>query len=100
MFFFSNRSDNYKSLALVFKNIFLHVKTVLLDGFLFVELLSFFHFPSFKLLILYSKKNYSVNEFLQVLTYIIQSKQTDIILGDFNEKCLQKHYLSVSSKIQ
>ena len=62
------------------------------NGFFFlVKLLSFCQFPSFKLLILYRKNNCSVNEFLQALTYIIQSKQSDIILGDFNGNCLQKN---------
>ena len=89
---FSNSSDNYKSLALVFKkDMFPCQDSVLLDGFLFVDLLSFCHFPSFKLLTLYRKKNCSANGFLQALTSIMQSKQPDIILGDFHENCLQKN---------
>ena len=72
---FSNSSDNYKSLPLVFKKgMFVCQDSVLLDEFLFVKLISFCQFPSFKLLMLYKKDRCSINEFLQVLTYIIQSK--------------------------
>ena len=86
-----NSSDDYKSLPLVFKkDMFAFQASVLLDGFLFVKLLYFCQFPSFKLVILYTKKNCSVNEVLQALTYTIQSKQPNIILGDFDESCLQK----------
>ena len=54
---FSNSSNNYKDLALVFKkDMFACQDSVLLDEFLFVKLLSFCHLPSFKLLILYRKK--------------------------------------------
>ena len=89
---FSNSSDNYKSLTLVLKkDMFSCQDSVLLDGFLFVNLLSFSHFPSFKLLILYRKKNCSANGFLQALTSIMQSEQPDIILGDFHKNCLQKN---------
>ena len=72
---FSNSSDNYKSLPLVFeKGMFVCQDSVLLDEFLFVKLISFCQFPSFKLLMLHRKDRCSINEFLQVLTYIIQSK--------------------------
>ena len=72
---FSNSSDNYKSLPLVFKKgMFVCKDSVLLDEFLFVKLISFCQFPSLKLLMLHRKDRCSINEFLQVLTYIIQSK--------------------------
>ena len=77
----SNSGDNYKSLAFLFKK----------DIFAYHDSVSFCQFPSFKLLILYRKKNCSVNEFLHALAYIMQSKKPDIILGDFNENCLQKN---------
>ena len=64
--------------------------SVFVDGFLFVKLLLFWRFPSFKLLILYWENNCSVIEFPQALTYVIQPKKPDIIIGDFDENCLQK----------
>ena len=65
---FSNSSDNYKSLALVFKKgMFACQDSVLLDEFLFVKLLSFCQFPSFKLLILYRKKVVVLMNFFKLL---------------------------------
>ena len=67
-FIFSNSSDKYKSLALVFKKyMFPCQDSVLLDGFLFVNLLSFCHFPPFKLLILYRKKIVVLMDFFRLL---------------------------------
>ena len=54
---FSNSSNNYKSLALIFKKDMSACQDpVLLEGFLFVKLLSFCQFLSFMFVILYSKK--------------------------------------------
>ena len=88
---FSNSSDNYKGLTLVFKkkDMFACQDSVLLDGFLFVELLSFCQFLSFNLLILYREKIVVLMNFFKLLI-ILQSKQPDIILCDFNKNYLQK----------
>ena len=76
---FSNSSDNYKSLALVFKkDMFACHDSVLLDGFLFVKLLSFCQFPSFKLLILYREKIVMLMNFFQLLL-ILHSLSNQIL---------------------
>ena len=66
---FSNSSDNYKGLTLVFKkkDMFACQGSVLLDGFLFVELLSFCQFLSFNLLILYREKIVVLMNFFKFL---------------------------------
>ena len=69
---FSNSSDNYKSLALIFKKDMSACQdSVLLEGFLLVKLLSFCQFLSFMLLILYRKKMVVLMNFFKVLHYTV-----------------------------
>ena len=80
---FSNSSDIYKSLALVFKkDMFACQDSVLPDGFLFVKLLSFCHFLSFKLLILYRKKILVLINFFRFLLilYNLSNKRSFLVI--------------------
>ena len=78
---FSNSSNNYKNVALVFKkDMFACQDSVLLDEFLFVKLLSFCHLPSFKLLILYREKNVLINLFRLLLILYNLSNQISFLV--------------------
>ena len=89
--FFNNSPDKFKSLAVLYKeNVIIETAPVILDGFFSATYFNKKHEIHFAVLLCYRKNNSHINEFKEVVSYLVRSRMPDIIIGDFNLNIIDK----------
>ena len=82
--FFNNNPDKFKSLAVLFRENMTIETPLVLDGIFIATYFDTKHAIHFSVLLCYRKNNSNIEQFKDLISYLVRSKMPDLILGDFN----------------
>lgn len=97
---FNINENKYKSLAILYKDSCICLESQQFNGALYAQFSTNLFLNRFSILLLYREKTFDKQQFIDFATYIIQSKNIDIVLGDFNEDFIDKKDISTALQKQ